>query len=63
MPYRNFVCKKMLEERITKNVLQEKFIEPVLESKRNYLTNAVENQPKIKRKGLDRNPARQLILL
>jgi hypothetical protein len=53
----------MLEVKITKNVLQEKFIEPVLESKRNYLTNAVEYQPKIKRKGLDRNPARQLILL
>lgn len=26
MPYRNFVCKKMLEEKITKNVLQENLL-------------------------------------
>jgi len=44
MPYRIFFRKKMSEEHVAENVLQEKFIKPDLESKRNYLTNAVETR-------------------
>ena len=40
MPCRFFFAKRCWKTMTTKDLLQEIFIKPVLESKRNYLTNA-----------------------